>query len=85
MNTSILAAKEEDSDLTKSIKMKILEYMNTKYDNPATQELLDMTCFMDPRFKANYIISDKVSDSAGQSRRQNILTGGAIPSARGGT
>ncbi len=62
MNTSILAAKEEDSDLTKSIKMKILEYMNTKYDNPATQELLDMTCFMDPRFKANYIISDKVSD-----------------------
>ncbi len=34
-NTSILAAKEEDSDLTKSIKMKILEYMNTKYDYPA--------------------------------------------------
>ncbi len=58
MNTSILAAKEEDSDLTKSIKMNILEYMNTKYDNPATQELLDMTCFMDPRFKANYISSD---------------------------
>ncbi|XP_057182627.1 zinc finger BED domain-containing protein 4-like isoform X1 [Triplophysa rosa] len=62
MNTSILAAKEEESDLTKSIKKKILEYMNTKYDNPATQELLDMTCFMDPRFKAGYISSDKVSD-----------------------
>ncbi|KAI2645647.1 E3 SUMO-protein ligase ZBED1 [Labeo rohita] len=62
MNTSILAANEEDSDLTKSIKMKILEYINTKYDNPATQELLDMTSFMDPRFKANYISSDKVSD-----------------------
>ncbi|RXN31044.1 zinc finger BED domain-containing 1-like protein [Labeo rohita] len=42
--------------------MKILEYINTKYDNPATQELLDMTSFMDPRFKANYISSDKVSD-----------------------
>ncbi len=64
MNTSILAAKE-DSDLTKSIKMKILEYMNTKYDNPATQELLDMTCLMDPRFKAN-ISSDKVSDIRGR-------------------
>ncbi|XP_050990678.1 E3 SUMO-protein ligase ZBED1 [Labeo rohita] len=62
MNTTILAAKEEDSDLTKSIKMKILEYINTKYDNPATQELLDMTSFMDPRFKANCISSDKVSD-----------------------
>ncbi|XP_067310888.1 E3 SUMO-protein ligase ZBED1-like [Pseudorasbora parva] len=62
MNTSVLAAKEEDSDLTKSIKMKILDYMNSKYDNPATQELLDMTTFMDPRFKVGYISSDKVSD-----------------------
>lgn len=60
MNTSVLAAKEEDSDLTKSIKMKILDYMNN--DNPATQELLDMTSFMDPRFKVGYISSDKVSD-----------------------
>ncbi|XP_067274669.1 E3 SUMO-protein ligase ZBED1-like isoform X1 [Pseudorasbora parva] len=62
MNTSVLAANEEDSDLTKSIKMKILDYMNSKYDNPATQELLDMTTFMDPRFKVGYISSDKVSD-----------------------
>ncbi|XP_067236702.1 E3 SUMO-protein ligase ZBED1-like [Chanodichthys erythropterus] len=62
MNTSVLAAKEEDNDLTKSIKMKILDYMNSKYDNPATQELLDMTSFMDPRFKVGYISSDKVSD-----------------------
>lgn len=62
MNTSVLVAKEEDSDLTKSIKMKILDYMNSKYDNPATQELMDMTSFMDPRFKVGYISSDKVSD-----------------------
>ncbi len=40
MKTSVLAEKEEDSDLTKSIKMKILDYMNNKYDNPATQELV---------------------------------------------
>lgn len=62
MKTSVLAEKEEDSDLTKSIKMKILDYMNTKYDNPATQELLDMSCFVDPRFKARYISGEKVSD-----------------------
>lgn len=61
MKTSVLA-QEEDSDLTKSIKMKTLDYMNTKYDSPATQELLDMTCFMDPRFKASYISSEKVAD-----------------------
>lgn len=62
MKTSVLAEKEEDSDLTRSIKMKILDYMNTKYDDPATQELLDMSCFMDPRFKANYISGENVSD-----------------------
>lgn len=62
MKTSVLAEKEEDSDLTKSIKMKILDYMNTKYDNPATQERLDMTGFTDPRFKASYISSEKVAD-----------------------
>lgn len=32
--------------------------MNTKYDNPATQELLDMTCFMDPRLISNDEVSD---------------------------
>lgn len=60
MNTSLLAAKDEDSDLTKCIKKKILHYMNTKYDDPATQELLDMASFVDPRFKAGYINSDEV-------------------------
>ncbi|CAI5669823.1 unnamed protein product [Oreochromis niloticus] len=62
MKTSVLAEKEEDSDLTKSIKKKILEYLITKYENPATQELLDMACFMDPRFKVSYTSTDRVSD-----------------------
>lgn len=55
---SVLAEKEDDSDLTKSNQIRILDYMNT---NPAIQELLDMTCFMDPRFKASSICSKKVS------------------------
>ncbi|XP_048094720.1 E3 SUMO-protein ligase ZBED1 isoform X2 [Alosa alosa] len=62
MKTSVLAEKEDDSDFTKSIKMKILNYMSCKYDYSATQELLDMACFVDPRFKASYINSDKVAD-----------------------
>ncbi|KAK7889268.1 hypothetical protein WMY93_024828 [Mugilogobius chulae] len=57
---SILAAKDEDSDLTRSIKRKVLHYMNTKYDDPMTQELLDMACILDPRFKAGYISPDKL-------------------------
>ncbi|KAJ8356662.1 hypothetical protein SKAU_G00194560 [Synaphobranchus kaupii] len=61
MKTSVLAEKEEDTDLTKSIKVKILDCMNTKYDNPATQELL--ACFMDPRFKVSYISSKRSQTS----------------------
>ncbi|KAJ8333455.1 hypothetical protein SKAU_G00414630 [Synaphobranchus kaupii] len=60
MKTSVLAEKEDDTDLTKSIKVKVLDYMNTKYDDPATQEHLDITRFMDPRFKDSYISSEKV-------------------------
>ncbi|XP_034145491.1 zinc finger BED domain-containing protein 1-like [Esox lucius] len=36
--------------------------MNTKYDDPGTQELLDIASFMDPRFKVTYISSEKVED-----------------------
>ena len=62
LNTSVLAKKEDDTNLTKTIKVKILDYMNTKYDDPATQELLDTASFMDPRFKVSYISSEKVQD-----------------------
>ncbi|XP_053298983.1 E3 SUMO-protein ligase ZBED1 [Pleuronectes platessa] len=62
LNTSVLAEKEDDTNLTKTIKVKILDYMNTKYDDPATQELLDTASFMDPRFKVSYISSERVQD-----------------------
>ena len=62
LKTSVLTEKEGDTDLTKDIKAKILDYMNTKYDDPATQELLDVASFMDPRFKSSYISVEKVQD-----------------------
>lgn len=62
LKTSVLVEKEDDTDLTKSIKVKILDYMNTKYDDPGTQELLDIASFMDPRFKVTYISREKVED-----------------------
>lgn len=62
MKTSVLVEKEGDSDLTKSIKMKILDYMSTKYDDSLTQELLDMASLVDPRFKASYISSENIED-----------------------
>ncbi len=58
-NTNILAVNDEDSDLTNTIKSKILEYIKN-YDDEDTQELLDMASFLDPRFKTNYIAEDKL-------------------------
>ncbi|XP_040289759.1 E3 SUMO-protein ligase ZBED1-like [Bufo bufo] len=55
LNTSVLA--EEDTDLTKSLKSRILQYLNEKYE--VTQDLLNMASFMDPRFRTQYLSADE--------------------------
>ncbi|XP_052413836.1 E3 SUMO-protein ligase ZBED1-like [Carassius gibelio] len=55
LNTQTLAADEEDTELTCSIKTKVLGYMEAKYEDPATQTLLNIATFLDPRFKKDYI------------------------------
>lgn len=59
-NESLLACEEGDSELCKSIKTSIVEYLNSKYSDPATTDLLEMASFVDPRFRATYIPSEKV-------------------------
>lgn len=59
---AVLAKKEADTDLTKTTKVKILNYMNTKNDDPAIQELLDTTSLKDPRLKISCISSEIVQD-----------------------
>nr|XP_014042140.1 unnamed protein product [Salmo salar] len=59
-NESLLACEEGDSELCKSIKTSIVEYLNRKYSDPATTDLLEMASFVDPRFRATYIPSEKV-------------------------
>ncbi|XP_061585714.1 E3 SUMO-protein ligase ZBED1-like [Cololabis saira] len=58
--TSILAEDQEDTDLTRSIKNKVLAYLNEKYKDPIIQELLDVASFLDPRFKTRYITADNI-------------------------
>lgn len=60
LKTSVLAEKEDDTNLTKTIKVRILDYMNAKHDDPETQELLDNASFRDPRFKVSNSSSEKV-------------------------
>lgn len=57
-NNQILEVQEEDTDLAKSIKLKIVDYLNDKYSDTATQELLDMASALDPKFKLKYVIED---------------------------
>ncbi|XP_076837705.1 E3 SUMO-protein ligase ZBED1-like [Brachyhypopomus gauderio] len=57
-NTSILQRQEEDTDLTKKLKSEILDYLNGKYEDEATQELLNMASSLDPRFKMEFISAD---------------------------
>lgn len=52
--TSVVAVQEDDLDLTRSIKSKVLGYLQEKYSDPNTQELLDIATSLDPRFKMDY-------------------------------
>ncbi|XP_052456561.1 E3 SUMO-protein ligase ZBED1-like [Carassius gibelio] len=57
LNTSVLAEDEADTELTKSLKTKILSYLNNKYEG--TQDLLNFTTFLDPRFRTQYICEEE--------------------------
>lgn len=57
LKTEILSPKESDTELTQVIT-KVLEYLN----DPATDELLTMATFMDPRFKTMYMSTEKLEE-----------------------
>lgn len=57
-NNSVLKDQEDDTPLAKTIKHDILGYLNEKYSDSETQELLDMASALDPRFKLKYVQED---------------------------
>lgn len=59
-NTEVMKPGEDDTELTKAIKTTITTYLNEKYDDAATDDLLNMASLVDPRFKTRYIQDDKV-------------------------
>lgn len=59
-NKEVLKPGEDDTELTKAIKTTITTYLNEKYDDAATDDLLNMASLVDPRFKTRYIQDDKV-------------------------
>lgn len=59
-NNSLLAPEAGDTELYNSIKSCIVDYLNTKYADPSTSDLLDIASLLDPRFKARYISGEKL-------------------------
>ncbi|XP_077306275.1 E3 SUMO-protein ligase ZBED1-like [Lithobates pipiens] len=53
--SSVLAVKEDDSDLICTMKSKIMGYLEEKYQDQKTQDLLDIATTLDPRFKMTYV------------------------------
>lgn len=60
VKTEILKSNEGEAKLTREIKMMILNYLNDKYTDPETVELLTMATFLDPRFMTTYMITEKL-------------------------
>lgn len=59
-NNQILKHQDGDTELTTTIKEGILKYLNEKYDDQTTQDLLDIASLVDPRFKTTYIKQERV-------------------------
>lgn len=72
-NSSLLAPNEGDSELSKSIKTTIMTYLNDKYSDPSTGELLDIASFVDPRFKAKYIQSGSMEAEKQKAETESYL------------
>lgn len=70
LHSRVLAEEDDDVELTKAIKSDILAYLDEKFSNPTTEELLDMASFVDPRFKASYISPDCVSAIQEKMKRE---------------
>ena len=50
-NTEVMKPNDGETELTQTIKMIVSDYLNEKYDDLATDCLLDIASLIDPRFK----------------------------------
>ena len=57
LKNKVLVESPVDTTLTKDIKRRILTYLEGKYSNVETSEIMDLSSFLDPRFITDYIIN----------------------------
>jgi len=51
----VLVEEDDNTDLTKEMKKRIKEDLQARYDDPEFSFLLELSSFLDPRFKLNYV------------------------------
>lgn len=59
-NNDALSQQDGDTELTEAIREGILKYLNEKYDDETTCDLLDMATLVDPRFMMAYMKEERV-------------------------
>lgn len=59
-NTSSLAEEESDTQPTKDVNWNILAYLNEKYSDQVTGDMLDIASPFDARFRTMYMDEEKV-------------------------
>ncbi|XP_019858606.1 PREDICTED: zinc finger BED domain-containing protein 1-like [Amphimedon queenslandica] len=61
LKTEVLIWKENDTDLTVTLKQKILSSLLSRYSSSEINDLLDKATFIDPRFRLEYVADDHVA------------------------
>ncbi|XP_028404099.1 zinc finger BED domain-containing protein 1-like [Dendronephthya gigantea] len=60
-----LAVGEKDLPLTASIKKNIMKYLEDKYASDEKQQLMNVTCFLDPRYKSDFFPDNEEPEAEG--------------------
>ena len=56
----IFSAKDEDTQLAKDMKRKMLVDFRSRYEGKEFSDLLKIACFLDPRYKEDYLGDDEL-------------------------
>lgn len=60
LSEEVLKLEDEDSELTKNIQTVVICYMKDKFDDAATDDLLDISSFFGSRFKTSYMKPENI-------------------------
>ena len=78
--TDVMKPDDGETELTQTIKTIVMDYLNEKYDDLATGDLLDIASLVDPRFITHYIKEEKVGHIKARAVSEMVNEGHENPS-----